>query len=160
LNDYEILLQNRLAELNLSPLDYVHTPAEKRRELLLKHSTFFAMGGEESYGYLASDNVRDKDANGAAVMVCEMLATLKKSGKTPIDFRNEIYQKYGYYNETQLNIYYEGASGAEKIKNILESYQKNRLRHSAISTSPILRILARTRLLIPMVNAFRHRNFS
>ncbi|MDR1591029.1 MAG: phospho-sugar mutase [Puniceicoccales bacterium] len=125
LNDYETLLQNRLAELNFPPIDYVHTPAEKRRELLLKHSTFFAMGGEESYGYLASDNTRDKDANGATVMICEMLATLKKSGKTLIDFRNEIYRKYGYYGETQLNIYYEGASGAGKIKNILQSYQKN-----------------------------------
>jgi phosphoglucomutase len=127
LNDYETLLQNRLAELNLPSVDYVHTPIEKRRDLLLKHSTFFAIGGEESYGYLASDNTRDKDANGAAVMICEMLAALKKSGKTLIDFRNDIYQKYGYYGETQLNIYYEGASGAEKIKNILESYQKDPL---------------------------------
>ncbi|MDR1906849.1 MAG: phospho-sugar mutase [Puniceicoccales bacterium] len=125
LNDYETILRNRLAELQLPAIDYTNTPAEKRRELLLKHSTFFAMGGEESYGYLAGDNVRDKDANGATVMVCEMLATLKKSGKTLIDFRNEIYKKYGYYDETQLNIYYEGASGAEKIRNILESYQKN-----------------------------------
>ncbi|MDR1366950.1 MAG: phospho-sugar mutase [Puniceicoccales bacterium] len=125
LNDYETILQNRLVEFNLPTIDYVNTSTEKRRELLLKHSTFFVMGGEESYGYLASDNIRDKDANGATVVICEMLATLKKSGKTLIDFRNEIYQKYGYYDETQLNIYYEGASGAGKIKNILESYKKN-----------------------------------
>ncbi|MDR2812613.1 MAG: phospho-sugar mutase [Puniceicoccales bacterium] len=125
LNDYETLLQNRLEKLNLPSFDYVHTSAEKRRELLLKHSTFFVMGGEESYGYLASNNTRDKDANGATVMVCEILTTLKKFGKTLIDFRNEIYRKYGYYGETQLNIYYEGALGAGKIKNILESYQKN-----------------------------------
>jgi phosphoglucomutase len=124
LNDYETILQNQLAKLNLPPIDYVNASAEKRRELLLQHSTFFAFGGEESYGYLASNNVRDKDANSAAVMICEMLAALKKSGKTLIDFRNEIYKKYGYYDETQLNIYYEGASGAAKIKNILESSQK------------------------------------
>jgi phosphoglucomutase len=125
LNDYETILQNRLKALNLSTIDYVNVSAEKRREILLKYSTFFAMGCEESYGYLASNNTRDKDANGATIMICEMLATLKKSGKTLVDFRNEIYEKYGYYDETQLNIYYEGASGAEKIKNILQSYQKN-----------------------------------
>ncbi|MDR0418390.1 MAG: phospho-sugar mutase [Puniceicoccales bacterium] len=125
LNDYETILQNCLVKFNIPPIDYVNTPAEKRRELLLKYSTFFVMGGEESYGYLANDNIRDKDANGATIMICEMLATLKKSGKTLIDFRNEIYQKYGYYDETQLNICYEGAAGAKKIKNILESYKKS-----------------------------------
>jgi hypothetical protein len=51
------------------------------------------MGWRESYSYLASDNVRDKNADGATVMIREMLATLKKSGKTLIDFRNEIYKK-------------------------------------------------------------------
>ncbi|MDR1435240.1 MAG: phospho-sugar mutase [Puniceicoccales bacterium] len=125
LNDYEIILQNQLAKLDPPTIDYANTPREKRRELLLQYSTFFAFGGEESYGYLASNNTRDKDANGATLMICEMLAVLKKSGKTLIDFRNEIYKKYGYYDEMQLNIYYEGASGAKKIKNILESYKKN-----------------------------------
>jgi phosphoglucomutase len=125
LNDYEAIMQQKLAENHLPKIDYVNTSSEERRRLLLKHSTFFALGGEESYGYLASNNVRDKDANGAAVMICEMLAYLKQLGKSLIDFRDEIFQKYGYYDETQLNIYYEGALGSAKIKNILESYKKN-----------------------------------
>jgi phosphoglucomutase len=125
LNDYEMILQNQLAQLDFPKIDYVDTPAEKRRELLLKHSTFFAFGGEESYGYLASNNVRDKDAHATVVMICEMLAFLKKSGKTLIDFRDEIFRKYGYYDEAQLNIYYEGALGAKKINNILESFKTN-----------------------------------
>ncbi|MDR2200541.1 MAG: phospho-sugar mutase [Puniceicoccales bacterium] len=125
LNDYENILQKQLALEQRPPIDYVNTPAATRRKLLLEHSTFFAFGGEESYGYLGSDNVRDKDANAATLMICEMFAFLKKSGKTLIDFRNEIYAQYGYYDETQLNIYYEGASGAEKIGNILQSYGEN-----------------------------------
>lgn len=125
LNDYETILSENLAKNGLPPIDYVNTPAEERRQLLLQYSTFFAFGGEESYGYLASNNVRDKDANAAALMICELYATLKKDGKTLIDFRNELFQRYGYYAETQINLYFEGASGAQKIRNILASYQDN-----------------------------------
>jgi phosphoglucomutase len=133
LNDYEMTLRR---QLNMSTIEYISAPSEKRRELLQQYSTFFAFGCEESYGYLASDNVRDKDAHAAALMICEMLAFLKQSGKSLIDFRNEIFRKYGYYDETQLNVYYEGASGASKIENILESYEKNpplRLGHFRIT---------------------------
>ncbi|MDR0590635.1 MAG: phospho-sugar mutase [Puniceicoccales bacterium] len=170
LNDYETALHDQLAKLDLPKLDYANTPAAKRRELLLQHSTFLALGGEESYGYLASDNTRDKDAHGATVMICEMLAALKKSGKTLIDFRNEIYKKYGYYGETQLNIYYEGASGAEKIKNILDSYTKNpptTLGHfhvtritnfngEAISDADGKRIPAQNFFMIDLDNGYRY----
>jgi len=69
--------------------------------------------------------VRDKDANAAAIVFCEMLAFLKEQGKSLQDFIDEIYLSYGYYKEELLNIYYEGASGSQKIANILKSYRAN-----------------------------------
>ncbi|UPA28575.1 MAG: phospho-sugar mutase [Verrucomicrobiota bacterium] len=125
LNDYEQQLQKKLEARQQPKIDYVETPADERRALLLRDSTFFAFGGEESYGYLASNNVRDKDANAAALMICELYAFLRQQGKTLIDFRDELYQKYGYYAESQINLYFEGATGAQKIQNILTSYSQN-----------------------------------
>lgn len=130
LNNYETILQKRLSELD-QVIDYSHTPAHIRRQLLLTYSTFFVFGGEESYGCLVSNNVRDKDANAAVVIISEMAATLKSQNKTLIDFRDEIYTKYGYYNEDQLNLYFEGASGAKKIKQLLDSYKNNPLKEIA-----------------------------
>ncbi|KAF0092980.1 MAG: phosphoglucomutase [Puniceicoccaceae bacterium 5H] len=104
-------------------LDYDACSLEQRRQLALAHSTFYVFGGEESYGYLASDLVRDKDANAAVLMFAELAASLKDQGKTFSQYLDEIYLRYGYYLESLINIYYEGASGAQKIKNILESYR-------------------------------------
>lgn len=104
-------------------LDYNRCSAAKRRELLLKYSTYYVFGGEESYGYLANDRVRDKDANAAVVMFVELAAWLKKQGKTFPDYLDEIYLRYGYFAEDIINIYYEGAAGASKIRKILESYR-------------------------------------
>lgn len=123
LNDYETILHEQL-KLTNQDIDYCNTPQDIRRQLLLNHSTFFIFGGEESYGYLSSNNVRDKDANAAVVMICEMIASLKSEKKSLIDFRDEIYREYGYYDETQINLYFEGASGSQKIKNILNSYEQ------------------------------------
>ncbi len=98
---------------------------EQRREKLLRDSTFFIFGMEESYGYLGSDRVRDKDANAAVLMFAEMAASLKKRGKTVLEYLDEVYLRFGYFNEGIVNIYYEGAVGAQKISRILESYRKN-----------------------------------
>jgi len=105
--------------------EYDSIPLEDRRRLLLEHSTFYVFGGEESYGYLASDRLRDKDANAAVLMFTEMAATLQASGKSILQYLDEVYMKYGYYLESVVNIYYEGASGAAKITNILESYRND-----------------------------------
>jgi phosphoglucomutase len=125
LRHYELELKQKLLEQEGIALDYDGTSAAKRRELLLKYSTFYVFGGEESYGYLACDRVRDKDASAAVLMFCEMAASLKAQGKTVLDYLDEIHLKYGYHLESLLNIYYEGASGSEKIKNILTSYRQN-----------------------------------
>jgi phosphoglucomutase len=122
---YEAVLAKKLYEKEGLVLDYDKCSPEARRKLLLKYSTLYVFGGEESYGYLATDRVRDKDANAAAIVFCEMLAFLKEQGKSIQDFIDELYLNYGYYKEELLNIYYEGASGSAKIANILKSYRAN-----------------------------------
>jgi phosphoglucomutase len=106
-------------------IDYDGTSAGARQNLLLNNSTLFIFGCEESYGCLAADNVRDKDANSACLMACELAAHAKAFGKTLSDLRDDMYVKYGYFGESILNIYYEGADGTRKIRNILDSYQQN-----------------------------------
>lgn len=122
LKKYEAQLMQKIS--NAFPA-YDTIPLETRSQLLAKHSTFFVFGGEESYGYLGIDALRDKDANGAIVMFCELLAALKRQGKTVLEYLDQLYCQYGYYEEDLLNIYYEGADGAKKIKKILDSYQNN-----------------------------------
>jgi phosphoglucomutase len=104
---------------------YDALPVDERRRLLLEHSTFFIFGMEESYGYLGSDRVRDKDANAAIVMFAEMASDLKRQGKSLLDYLDEVYLRFGYFLEGMVNLYYEGAAGARKIANILESYRSD-----------------------------------
>lgn len=125
LKGYEQELLEKLREEGEDVSEYDAIPLQKRREGLLKHSTFYVFGGEESYGYLASDRLRDKDANAAVLMFAEMAASLEVSGKTILEYLDEVYLRYGYYLEEVINIYYEGASGAAKIASILESYRKD-----------------------------------
>jgi phosphoglucomutase len=122
---YEDALMERLQAGGGGSPDYDAIPLRERREGLLKHSTFYVFGGEESYGYLASDRVRDKDANAAVLMFAEMAATLQARGKSVLQYLDEVYLRYGYYLEDVVNIYYEGASGAARIKAILDSYRKS-----------------------------------
>jgi phosphoglucomutase len=120
----EILKEAYLKETGIA-LDYNACSEEKRRELMLKYSTWYVFGGEESYGYLASDRVRDKDANSAVAMFTEVAGWLKKQNRTFVDYLDEIYLRYGYYSESVINIYYEGAAGSSKIRRILETYRKD-----------------------------------
>ena len=106
-------------------LDYDATPFASRAKLLQEHSTFYAFGSEESYGYLPNDYVRDKDGNAACLMFAEFCAAVKLSGETVLDRLDAMYRNHGYFTEGTINLYYEGATGAEKIKNILGSYRSN-----------------------------------
>ena len=103
--------------------DYEATPFAERAQLLQQHSTFYAFGTEESYGYLPNDYLRDKDGNSACLMFAEVCAWVKSRGLTVPEYLDEIFLKYGFYLEGVINIYYEGASGNAKIKRILESYR-------------------------------------
>lgn len=103
--------------------DYEATPFEERARLLQQHSTFYAFGTEESYGYLPNDFVRDKDGNAACLMFAEVAAWVKSRGLTVPEYLDEIFLRYGFYLEGVINLYYEGASGNAKIKRILETYR-------------------------------------
>ncbi len=125
LRHYEEQLKTRLFEEEGIALDYDRTDLVTRVSLLLEYSTYYVFGGEESYGYLASDRVRDKDATAAILMFCELMAYLKSKGQTFQDYLDSLYLKYGYHQESLLNIYHEGASGSAKIKRILDSYRES-----------------------------------
>jgi phosphoglucomutase len=105
--------------------NYDATPFRERAALLQKHSTFYLFGTEESYGYLPNDSLRDKDGNSACLMFAELCAWVKSRGLTVPEYLDEIYLRYGFFLEGVINIYYEGASGAAKIKRILETYRAN-----------------------------------
>ncbi len=106
-------------------LDYNATPFAARAKLLQEFSTFYVFGCEESYGYLANDLVRDKDGNSACLMLAEVAAYVKSRGLTVPEYLDEIYLRTSYYLEGVVNLYYEGASGAAKIKRILTTYREN-----------------------------------
>ncbi len=106
-------------------LDYDATPFASRAKLLQKHSTFYAFGCEESYGYLPNDYVRDKDGNAACLMFAELCAAAKSRGESVLDRLDALYRQHGYFTEGTINLYYEGATGAAKIKRILETYRSD-----------------------------------
>ncbi|QDP41715.1 phospho-sugar mutase [Radiobacillus deserti] len=80
----------------------------------------FLFGFEESYGYLAGDFVRDKDAVQAAVIACELAEYWKRKGKTLLEALEELYELHGYYLEDMLSLTLKGKDGAERIAKIME----------------------------------------
>ncbi len=120
---YEDTLKRELLARSGIAIDYDATPFEHRAKLLVELSTFFLFGTEESYGYLPNDLLRDKDGNAACLMFCELAAWVKERGLTVPEYLDELYLKNGFYLEGVVNLYYEGATGAAKIKRILETYR-------------------------------------
>lgn len=82
-------------------------------------------GGEESYGFLAEDFVRDKDAVSACSLLAEICAWAKDQGKTLYDILMEIYVEYGFSKETTVNVVKPGKSGAEEIKAMMDNFRAN-----------------------------------
>ncbi len=82
-------------------------------------------GGEESYGFLAEDFVRDKDAVSACSLLAEICAWAKDQGKTLYDVLMEIYVEYGFSKETTVNVVKPGKSGADEIKAMMENFRAN-----------------------------------
>ena len=103
--------------------DYDGAAPETRARLQLEHGSFVVFAGEESYGYLANDGVRDKDGNAACLMFAELCAWVKAGGRTVPDYLDELYLRHGFFLEGVINLYYEGASGNEKIRRILDTYR-------------------------------------
>jgi len=105
--------------------DYRSLTEEQTRLLRLEYSRFFVFGGEESYGYLGSDAVRDKDANGATLMFAEVAAYAKSVHKTIPELMDDIYTEFGYYLELGKSLVMEGADGAARIQALANSYAEN-----------------------------------
>ena len=85
----------------------------------------FIGGGEESYGYLIGDFVRDKDAVSACAMIAEMAAFVKNQDLQLIDFLLDMYDKFGLYREKLVSFTKKGKSGVEEIKQMMRDLRKN-----------------------------------
>lgn len=100
----------------------------------------FIAGGEESYGYLVGDFVRDKDAVSSCCLIAEMTAYYRVTGRAPhplpTDVLTRIYRTYGYYREDLHSITEKGKDGAELIKKMMENYRNNPPK--TISGQPVL----------------------
>ena len=95
-------------------------------------------GGEESYGYLVGDFVRDKDAVSACSMVAEAAAWAKSQGMTLYDLIKTIYLQYGFYKEGLVSIVRKGKDGQEEIKQMMAEYRTNPPR--SLGGSPVVMI--------------------
>ncbi|MBS4178192.1 phospho-sugar mutase [Lederbergia citrea] len=98
---------------------------EKIKEYEQTGEHTFLFGYEESYGYLIGDFVRDKDAVQTAVFAAEVAAYYKTQGKSLYDGLLELFEKYGYYQESLQSLTLKGKDGAEQIAGILEAFRAN-----------------------------------
>ena len=86
----------------------------------------FIAGGEESYGYMVGDFVRDKDANSAAAIFAELVAYYKTKGQSVQDVLAEIYMEYGFYKEHLISVTKKGKDGAEQIQALMAGYRNDK----------------------------------
>jgi phosphoglucomutase len=92
-------------------------------------------GGEESFGFLPFDKVRDKDSPASICLICEIAAWAKDNGKTLYDLLMDIYAEYGFsYNKT-INVVRPGKTGADEIKAMMENFRSNPPR--SLAGSPV-----------------------
>src|SRR3989441_7364234 len=119
LGNYERAIPEHLRQ------NYADLSEEETRRLRLAHSSFYVFGGEESYGYSGADFVRDKDGNGAVIMFCEVAAYAKSRSQTVDELLDDIFAILGYFAEKNGSLVFEGAEGASKIKQLVESYARH-----------------------------------
>ena len=84
----------------------------------------YVIGGEESFGLMIGDQIRDKDAISAVALLCEMAAYEKSKGKSLFDKMIELYIQYGFYYETLISITKKGMNGQQEIKAMMEGYRQ------------------------------------
>ena len=85
----------------------------------------YIIGGEESFGLMIGDQIRDKDAVSAVALLCEMAAYEKSKGKTLFDKMIELYIQYGFYYENLISITKKGMNGQQEIKGMMEGYRQS-----------------------------------
>jgi len=130
-----------------------------------KEKKAFLFGYEESIGYLTGDFVRDKDAVISAMLIAEMAAYYLKNGLNLLQVLEDLYKKYGYYEEDQHSIYLEGEKGEKKIAEIMETFRKKlpevegmemvRIEDYEISESYNLKLKKTSPLTLPRSNVLK-----
>lgn len=85
----------------------------------------FIGGGEESYGYLVGEAVRDKDAIASAAFIAEMVAFARSEGKSVFDLLTDLYVEFGFYLESLISITKKGKAGAEEIQAMMKGFREN-----------------------------------
>ena len=85
----------------------------------------YVIGGEESFGLMIGDQIRDKDAVSAVALLCEMAAYEKSKGRTLFDKMIELYIQYGFYYENLISITKKGMNGQQEIAQMMEGYRNN-----------------------------------
>ncbi len=99
----------------------------------------YIIGGEESFGLMVGDQLRDKDAVSAVAFLCEMTAYLKNKGMTPFEKLLELYRNYGFWLERLISITKKGMRGQEEIAEMMQGYRDNPPKE--INGSPVLELL-------------------
>lgn len=85
----------------------------------------YVIGGEESFGLMIGDQIRDKDAISAVALMCEMAAFAKEQGKTLFEKMIELYQQYGFYYENLISITKKGMNGQKEIADMMDGFRNN-----------------------------------
>jgi len=85
----------------------------------------FIVGGEESYGYLIGEHVRDKDAIVSLAIIAEMTAYYKDQGSSLFEALLDMYVQHGYFREKLISVYKRGRKGAEEIQNMMKGYRQS-----------------------------------
>ncbi len=111
--------------------------AEKIKET--ESTENYIIGGEESYGLLIGDQLRDKDAISAVALLCEMAAYEKNQGKSLYEKLIDLYVQYGFYKEHLISITKKGMNGQKEIADMMEGYRMHT--PTAINGSPVVQLL-------------------
>lgn len=131
----EVAKQNDVACYNvLTGFKWI---AEKIKELEGKEN--YVIGGEESFGLMIGDQIRDKDAVSAVALMCEMAAYEKNKGRSLFDKMIDLYIQYGFYYENLISITKKGMNGQKEIADMMEGYRSNP--PSAINGSVVTTLL-------------------
>ena len=133
------LLSEIAGKYNIEHFD-VLTGFKYIADIIKKHEgkKEFIVGGEESYGYLAGEFVRDKDAVMSCALIAEATAWAKDKGKSLYDQLIDIYLEYGFYHERLVNIVKKGKSGAEEIQKMMDGLRN--APPETINNSPVMLI--------------------
>jgi phosphoglucomutase len=126
-------LVQKIAQKNGVEMFDVYTGFKWIADVMLQNENkkTYIGGGEESYGFLAEDFVRDKDAVSACMLLAEIAAWAADKGKTVYELLQDIYVEYGFSKEKGISVVKQGKSGAEEIEAMMKNYRENPIREIA-----------------------------